>query len=102
MLRHVPHSSRHIAESARADFLLDGPALARELGESLDTATDLIARVARDAAPRRPAMVVNDLARLVIDPKRFPDSREIRHDHRRIPMTCANTCAAVRNAASLS
>ena len=43
VLLHGPHSSRHIPDSNRSDFLITGAELERELDESVDTATDLIA-----------------------------------------------------------
>ena len=83
VILHVPHASRHIPAEDRADFLIEGPALERELDESVDTATDLIARLAREQATPRPAMVINQLSRLVVDPERFPDDTEAMNAHGR-------------------
>ncbi|MFE1809579.1 N-formylglutamate amidohydrolase [Streptomyces sp. NPDC059533] len=76
VILHVPHSSRVIPESARADIVLDDRALDSELDHITDSHTADIAAAAADRASVTPWRFVNGLSRLVIDPERFPDERE--------------------------
>lgn len=75
---HVPHASQRIPEEVRAGILFDDHALAHELAAMTDAHTDLIAAGAADGATGpRPWSLVNGLSRLVVDPERFPDEREV-------------------------
>ncbi|TCN53531.1 N-formylglutamate amidohydrolase [Rhodococcus sp. SMB37] len=76
MLLHVPHASRIIPPEVRADLLPTDVALAAELDEATDTATDEIAATALRHTGLRPTTVVNTASRLVIDPERFADAEE--------------------------
>lgn len=73
---HVPHASRALPDDVRSGLLLDDDALGRELDAMTDTATDLLAARATDAARLRPWRWVNPWSRLVVDPERFPDGTE--------------------------
>ncbi len=77
VILHVPHASREIPLAERDDLLLDEPALNRELDAMTDTDTDLLAIAARNQAKVKPWIFQNKLSRLVIDPERFPDDREV-------------------------
>ena len=77
VILHVPHASRHIPASVRADLLLTEEELARELDRVTDSLTDVMALESASAARLRPWLFVNDLSRLVIDPERLPDAREV-------------------------
>ncbi len=77
VILHVPHASRAIPVAVRADLLLDEPALNRELDAMTDTDTDLLAIAACNQAKVKPWIFQNKLSRLVIDPERFPDNREV-------------------------
>lgn len=77
---HVPHSSRFIPKEVRANILLSDDELHKELNEITDTLTDQIALKAVSKLPPqtpRPWLFINKFSRLVIDPERFPDEREI-------------------------
>ena len=74
---HVPHSSREIPEIVRNEILLDDAALNAELDEMTDSDTDQLALQGMDLAGVTPWIFINRLSRLVIDPERFPDDREI-------------------------
>jgi N-formylglutamate amidohydrolase len=76
VILHVPHSARAVPVDARADILLDDPALERELDHIVDAHTAEIADAAAVEARRLPWRFVNRLSRLVVDPERFPDERE--------------------------
>lgn len=77
VILHVPHSSREIPEDIRRELLLDDWALESELDAMTDTGTELIAYHAAESATVRPWIFRNRLSRLVVDPERFPDDREI-------------------------
>ena len=77
VLLHVPHASRHIPRGVRAHLLLSPAALALELDRVTDTLTDVMALEAAAAARCRPWVLTNGLSRLVADPERYPDDREI-------------------------
>ena len=77
---HVPHSSRYIPQDVRSDILLSDDELNVELDEITDTLTDQIALTAVSKLPPgtpKPWLFINRFSRLVIDPERFPDEREI-------------------------
>ena len=77
LLVHVPHASTAIPAEVRADLLLDDAALDAELDAMTDWYTD---RLAADALERSGVVAVvvrNPHSRLVIDPERFPDEREV-------------------------
>ena len=74
---HVPHSAVLIPSDVRGRILLDDAALAGELRLMTDHATDTIASRVQELVAVRPWAFVNRLSRLVIDPERFPDDREI-------------------------
>ena len=77
MILHVPHSSRAIPRSVREDILLTDDELEIELDEMTDSDTDVLASEAAYLAKRKPWIFRNSLSRLVIDPERFPDDREV-------------------------
>ena len=75
---HVPHSSTRIPDSVRERMVLDDDALDAELAAMTDAHTDLLARrISETVRGRRPWSFVNRLSRLVVDPERFPDEREV-------------------------
>lgn len=76
VLLHVPHAGTHIPDWARPHLLLDDAELAAEIAALTDHRTDLLARAAADAAGVRPALLVNEVSRFVVDVERFPDDRE--------------------------
>lgn len=73
---HVPHSSRVIPHAVRTDLLCDDSDLAEELDEATDTGTDEITIAALAHTHTLPAVIINQLSRLVVDPERFPDDSE--------------------------
>lgn len=73
---HVPHASRAVPDRVRAGLLLDDDGLRTELDRMTDTATDVLAAHAAEAAALTPWRWVNPWSRLVVDPERFPDGRE--------------------------
>ena len=77
VILHVPHASREIPLAVRDALLLDEPALNRELDAMTDTDTDLLAIASFNQAKVKPWIFQNKLSRLVIDPERFPDNREV-------------------------
>ena len=75
---HVPHSSTVIPDHVRESILLDDDALDAELAAMTDAHTDLLARrMSESVRGPRPWSFVNRLSRLVVDPERFPDEREV-------------------------
>ncbi|MFD7033077.1 N-formylglutamate amidohydrolase [Streptomyces sp. NPDC059917] len=76
VLLHVPHSSRVVPDSVRADIVLDDDALERELDHITDSHTAEIAAAAAALCGLTPWRFVNGRSRLVVDPERFPDARE--------------------------
>jgi N-formylglutamate amidohydrolase len=75
---HVPHSSTRIAGAVREWIVLDDDALDAELAAMTDAHTDLLARrISESVSGWRPWSFVNRLSRLVVDPERFPDEREV-------------------------
>ncbi|MFD0970692.1 N-formylglutamate amidohydrolase [Plantactinospora endophytica] len=77
VLLHVPHAGWLDPPAVRRDLLLDDADLAAELALMTDAHTDLLATEAATAAGRVPWTFVNLLSRLVVDPERFPDAREV-------------------------
>lgn len=77
---HVPHSSRVIPAKVRREIKLTEDDLAFELEEMTDTDTDLLAFRASVLVQVQPWIFKNNLSRLVIDPERFPDDREIMNE----------------------
>ena len=76
VLLHVPHSSRVIPDWVRERILLSDSELEAEIERMRDSYTDVIAEQAADRASIWPHMFLNELARQVVDPERFPDGRE--------------------------
>jgi N-formylglutamate deformylase len=75
---HVPHSSTRIPGSVREWIVLDDDALDAELAAMTDAHADLLARrISERVRGQRPWSFVNRLSRLVVDPERFPDEREV-------------------------
>jgi len=80
VILHIPHSSRVIPADTRQDLLFSDEELERELDEITDTLTDLVAMESLkklDSKTPLPWLFINRLSRLVIDPERFPDDREV-------------------------
>ena len=77
MILHVPHSATFIPPDVRADILLTDSQLKSELDSMTDTKTEEIARLAAGRCEIKPWLFINKYSRLVIDPERFPDDREI-------------------------
>ena len=77
VILHVPHSSRQIPADIRSGILLDDQSLKTELDEMTDSHTDLVAQGAVSDLVKKPWIFENKLSRLVIDPERFPDEREV-------------------------
>ncbi|MFC8343267.1 N-formylglutamate amidohydrolase [Streptomyces sp. NPDC057280] len=76
VILHVPHSARRIPADVRAGIVLDDSALERELDHIVDAHTAELAERAAGLSGVTPWRFVNRLARLVVDPERFPDERE--------------------------
>jgi len=74
---HVPHSSRIIPPQVREAILLSDEQLQTELDELTDSHTDLLATQSIANLDEKPWIFRNKLSRLVIDPERFPDEREV-------------------------
>ena len=77
VILHVPHSATFIPPNVRADILLTDSQLKSELDSMTDTKTEEIARLAAAQSSTRPWLFINKYSRLVIDPERFPDDREV-------------------------
>lgn len=77
VILHIPHSSRQIPSSVRSDILLNDQQLIAELNEMTDSLTEELALAAVEMLPSKPWIFANKLSRLVIDPERFPDEREV-------------------------
>ena len=77
VILHVPHSSRLIPEDIRSGISLTDEELSYELDQMTDSHTDLIANNAVADLSSKPWIFKNQLSRLVIDPERFPDEREV-------------------------
>lgn len=76
VLLHVPHSSRMIPSWVRKQILLSDAELEAEIDRMRDSYTDVVAERAAGSVRVRPHMFINELARQVVDPERFPDERE--------------------------
>jgi N-formylglutamate amidohydrolase len=74
---HVPHAATEIPREVRRRLLLDDAALEAEVAALTDWHTDRLARDALDRAEVPGTVFRNRLSRLVIDPERFPDEREV-------------------------
>ncbi|CAB4703014.1 unannotated protein [freshwater metagenome] len=74
---HVPHSARYIPDEMRRDILLSDSDLANELDEMTDSLTTEMVLHATANLSAPPTLFINKFSRLVIDPERFPDEREI-------------------------
>jgi N-formylglutamate amidohydrolase len=62
-------------------MLLDDDALRAELRAMTDAHTDLLAdQISARVTGRRPWSFINRLSRLVVDPERFPDEREVMNE----------------------
>ena len=77
VILHVPHSARYIPVEVRSELLLNDSELLEELNSMTDSRTDEIALAATEKVEIRPWLFINKFSRLVIDPERFPDDREI-------------------------
>lgn len=77
VILHVPHSSRQIPPSVRSAILLSDEQLIAELDEMTDSNTEELALAAVEVLQLKPWIFANKLSRLVIDPERFPDEREV-------------------------
>ena len=74
---HVPHSARFIPEDVRRDILLSDVNLETELDSMTDSLTAEIVLHATAGLTNPPTLFMNKFSRLVIDPERFPDEREV-------------------------
>ena len=77
LIVHVPHSARYLPEEVRRDILLDDSDLEAELNEMTDSLTAEMVLHATANLAKPPTLFINKFSRLVIDPERFPDEREI-------------------------
>jgi N-formylglutamate amidohydrolase len=77
LLVHVPHAGTFIPRHLRDDLLLDDAGLQDELDAMTDWHTDRLALTAMERAGASGTVFRNRLSRLVIDPERFPDDREV-------------------------
>ena len=74
---HVPHSATAIPPDVRAQLLLDDAGLTAELAAMTDWHTDRLATEAVERAGADAIVFRNTWSRLVVDPERFPDEREV-------------------------
>ena len=74
---HVPHAGTWIPSWVRQRIVLDDAELDAELRRMTDAGTDVAAEHVMEATARPPWLVLNHLSRLVVDPERFPDEREV-------------------------
>lgn len=77
LIVHVPHSARYIPNEIRAEILLSDSELEAELNELTDSLTAEMVLHATANLSTPPTLFINKFSRLVIDPERFPDEREI-------------------------
>ena len=77
LIIHVPHSARYIPEKVRGGILLGDADLESELDEMTDSLTAEMVLHATANLVSPPTLFINKYSRLVIDPERFPDEREI-------------------------
>ena len=76
-LVHVPHAASVVPAGVRGRILLDDGRLAAELAAMTDWHTDTLALRAAESAACPSVVFRNRLSRLVVDPERFPDEREV-------------------------
>ncbi len=74
---HVPHSARLIPTDIREPILLSNQELESELNEMTDSLTAEMVLHATANLEVSPTLFINKFSRLVIDPERFPDEREV-------------------------
>ena len=74
---HVPHAGTEIPDDVRADLLLDDEQLTAELAAMTDWHTDRLAADGLARAGVAASVFRNPFSRLVVDPERFPDEREV-------------------------
>ncbi len=74
---HVPHAGTVIPDDVRADLRLDDEQLDAELAAMTDWHTDRLAADALDRVDVPASVFRNPFSRLVIDPERYPDEREV-------------------------
>jgi N-formylglutamate deformylase len=75
---HVPHASTRIPADVRTKIVLGDDELQAELRAMTDAHTDVLAaRISERVESGRPWSFVNGVSRLVVDPERFPDEREV-------------------------
>ena len=74
---HVPHSARFVPEDVRRDILLNDAELETELDAMTDSLTAELVLHATAGLTNPPTLFINRFSRLVIDPERFPDEREV-------------------------
>lgn len=77
VILHLPHSATYIPSDVRSDILLNDDELQLELDAMTDTKTEDIALMAVEKCTSKPWLFINRFSRLVIDPERFPDEREV-------------------------
>jgi N-formylglutamate deformylase len=77
LIIHIPHSSRYIPAEIRNEILLGDLELESELDEMTDSLTQEMALHATAELGVKPTLFINKFSRLVIDPERFPDDREV-------------------------
>lgn len=77
LIIHVPHSARYIPDEVRKDILLNDAQLESELDQMTDSLTAEMVLHATANLEIAPTLFINKFSRLVIDPERFPDEREI-------------------------
>jgi N-formylglutamate amidohydrolase len=77
VLVHVPHAGVVIPSAVRAAIVLSDSELATELQVMTDWHTDRLARAATESSTGTATIFANGLSRLVVDPERFPDDREV-------------------------
>jgi N-formylglutamate deformylase len=77
VLLHVPHAGTRIPADVRVGIDLGDDALRREVMLMTDARTDGLATSALYGLGVEPTLVINQLSRLVVDPERFLDEREL-------------------------
>jgi N-formylglutamate deformylase len=77
VILHVPHGGLIIPEGEVQTFALYGEELAAEALLMADVGTDILARRTYEASTLKPWVFANRLSRLVVDPERFTDDREV-------------------------
>ena len=77
LVLHVPHSATAIPADVRSQLRLDDAELTAELAAMTDWHTDRLATEAVERAGVDATVFRNLRSRLVVDPERFPDDREV-------------------------